>query len=132
MLAHQRIATRKGLGLEGDRYFDIGTADGADRAITLIEMEHIDAFNAAYGTALPPHAPRRNVVTSGIRLNELCGRQFRIGGVLIEAWELCEPCRLFKVRTDPRTLKFFDGKGGLRARVLSDGVIEVGDEIQVV
>jgi MOSC domain-containing protein YiiM len=120
---------RKGLGIEGDRYFDVATSLGTDRDLTLIEVENINAFNATYGTHLGPDAPRRNIVTSGVRLNDLCGKQFWVGSVLVEAWELCEPCRLFKIRTDPRTMEFFVGKGGLRARVLSDGVLEVGASI---
>jgi MOSC domain-containing protein YiiM len=129
MVSHQRVMVRAGLGIEGDRYYDVGASRGPDRDLTLIENENIEAFNAKYGTSLRPDSPRRNIVTSGIRLNDLCGRQFRIGSVLVEAWELCEPCRLFKVRTDPRTMEFFAGKGGLRARVLSDGMLEVGAPI---
>lgn len=129
MVSHQQVMVRKGLGIEGDRYFDVAASRGADRDLTLIEIENINAFNSTYGTQLGPDAPRRNIVTSGIRLNDLCGRQFRIGSVLVEAWELCEPCRLFKIRTDPRTMEFFAGKGGLRARVLTDGVLEVGASI---
>jgi MOSC domain-containing protein YiiM len=129
MVSSQSVMLRAGKGIEGDRYFMAANRKGPDNELTLIEMENIDAFNAAFGTQLAPEAPRRNIVTTGVRLNDLCGRQFTVGSLLLEGIELCEPCRLFKIRTDPRTLKFFEGKGGLRARVLSSGVLVVGAHI---
>ncbi len=57
---------------------------------------------------------------------------FRVGAVVLEGIELCEPCRLFKSRTDPRTLDFFVRKGGLRTRVISGGVLEIGATIDTV
>jgi MOSC domain-containing protein YiiM len=132
MLSNQRVMVRKDMGIEGDRYFDVAMNRGPDRHLTLIEMENIEAFNATHGVQLSPDAPRRNVVTLGIRLNALCGRQFRVGPVLLEGVELCEPCRLFKIRTDPRALDFFVGKGGLRARVLKGGLLELGASIDTV
>jgi len=123
---------REGQGIVGDRYFKATNRKGPDYQLSLIELENIDAFNAEFGAQLTPDAPRRNIVTSGVRLNDLCGRQFQVGPLLLEGLELCEPCRLFKVRTDPRTLKFFEGKGGLRTRVLTGGVLEVGALIKTV
>lgn len=100
-LTADTLSSVRHLFIEGDRNFNVAKARGSDRDIT-----------AAYGTALAPDAPRRNVVTSGIRRNE--------------------PCRLSQIRTDPRTLEFFAGKGGLRARILTDGVLEVGAGIEAV
>ena len=126
MVSSQSVMVREGRGIVGDRYFKATNRKGPDYQLSLIELENIDAFNAEFGAQLTPDAPRRNIVTSGVRLNDLCGRQFQVGPLLLEGLELCEPCRLFKVRTDPRTLKFFEGKGGLRTRVLTGGVLEVG------
>jgi MOSC domain-containing protein YiiM len=123
---------QEGKGIVGDRYFKASNRRGPEYQLSLIELENIDAFNAEFGTRLSPDAPRRNIVTSGIRLNDLCGRQFQVGPILVEGLELCEPCRLLEVRTDPRTLKFFVGKGGLRTRVLSSGVLEVGASINTI
>jgi MOSC domain-containing protein YiiM len=131
MVSSQSVMVRAGKGIEGDRYFKDANRKGPDKELTLIESENIDAFNSTFGTQLAPDAPRRNIVTAGVRLNDLCGRQFRVGPLLLEGLELCEPCRLFKVRTDPRTLKFFEGRGGLRARVLTGGVLDVGAPISV-
>lgn len=132
MLSHDRVMVRHDTGIVGDRYSKASNRRGPDYQLSLIEIENIAAFNALYGTQLLPDALRRNVVTSGVRLNDLCGKQFKVGSVLLEGLELCEPCRLVKVRTDPRALEFFMGKGGLRTRVLSDGVLEVGASIDTV
>lgn len=129
MVSHRQVVVHQDAGIEGDRYFKVSNRRGPDYQLTLIEMENIDAFNSRYGTLLAPDAPRRNLVTAGARLNDLCGRHFKVGSVVLEGLELCEPCRLFKIRTDPRTLEFFAGRGGLRTRVLSGGVIEVGASI---
>ena len=132
MTANQRVTVVAGQGIEGDRYFDASNRPSPDYELTLIEIECITEFNETYGTSLSADAPRRNVVTSGVRLNDLCGRRFRAGPVVLEGIELCEPCRLFKIRTDPRTLDFFVGKGGLRTRVISGGVLEIGATIDTV
>jgi MOSC domain-containing protein YiiM len=68
-------------------------------------------------------------VTRGVRLNDLVGRRFRVGEALLEGVELCEPCRLFAQRTHPEVLRFFAGRGGLRARIVAGGVVRPGDAI---
>ena len=116
-------------GLVGDRYADPSIRRGPDNQLTLIELENINAFEAETGHLLSPDAPRRNIVTSGISLNELVRRRFRVGSVIAEGVELCEPCLLFKKRTHPEALRFFVSKGGLRARIAAGGVISVGDSV---
>jgi MOSC domain-containing protein YiiM len=116
-------------GLNGDRYADASIRRGPDYQLTLIELENIRAFEAVTGHVLSADAPRRNIVTSGVALNALVGHRFRVGQVLAEGLELCEPCSLFKKRTYPEALRFFVGKGGLRARIAVGGVIAVGDSI---
>lgn len=125
----QEVEAVAGCGLRGDRYFrPAGDADPASQ-ITLIERECIDEFVANSGLALAPEQPRRNLVTSGVRLNDLCGKRFRVGDVVLEGIELCEPCRTFAERTYAQVVKAFVGKGGLRARIVSGGVIRPGDAI---
>jgi MOSC domain-containing protein YiiM len=92
-------------------------------------MENIEAFTRATNLALTPAMPRRNIVTRGVRLNDLCGKRFRVGGAVFEGLELAEPCKLFARRTHPETLQFFAGKGGLRARIVAGGSIRVGDAL---
>jgi len=124
-----RVEALTETGLVGDRYADANVRRGPDYQLTLIEIENIRAFEQATGHALGVDAPRRNIVTSGISLNKLVGQRFRLGPVLAQGLELCEPCALFRKRTHPEALRFFVGKGGLRARVLAGGFISVGDSI---
>jgi MOSC domain-containing protein YiiM len=114
-------------GLRGDRYAHAGNRVAPDYQVTLIEIENIEAFTRATGLALAPGMPRRNIVTRGIRLNELRGKRFRVGGATFEGLELCEPCAVFAEVTHREALKFFVRKGGLRARIIAGGEVRVGD-----
>jgi MOSC domain-containing protein YiiM len=97
--------------------------------VTLIELENIEGFTKATGRELTPEMPRRNIVTTGVRLNPLLGQQFSIGRAVFEGLELCEPCSLFAKRTYSEVLAFFRGKGGLRARIVCGGMVKIGDPI---
>ena len=127
---------RAGRGLEGDRYFDergtFSNAHGRGYDLTLIEAEVLDALELPTGRLTPEDA-RRNIVTRGIELNALVGEHFRVGDVECLAQRLCEPCahleRLTAAAGKPGTLRALIHKGGLRADVLSDGEIRVGDQI---
>lgn len=118
-----------GCGLRGDRYAQADNRESDDCQLTLIELENIEAFAAATGLPLAAHEPRRNLVTTGVRLNELCGRRFHVGAVELEGLELCEPCGLFAQRTSPQALRYFVHRGGLRCRIVRGGVLRVGDEV---
>ena len=116
-----------GQGLEGDRKVTLGREPAAQ--LTFIEAEHVEAFAAATGYAMRLDQPRRNIVTRGVRLNDLLGRRFRVGEALCEGLELCEPCGKFQRLTHPEVRRFFKGKGGLRAAILEGGLIRPGDEV---
>ena len=116
-----------GQGLEGDRKVAPGREPAAQ--LTLIEAEHIEAFRAAVGYEMRYDQPRRNVVTRGVRLNDLLGKRFRVGEALCEGLELCEPCGKFQRLTHPEVRRFFKGKGGLRAAILEGGLIRPGDPV---
>jgi MOSC domain-containing protein YiiM len=116
-------------GLAGDRYADATNRRSPDYQLSLIEIENVEAFAQASGLALKPDDPRRNLVTKGIRLNDLCGKRFMVGAVELEGLELCEPCATFAQRTHPEVVRFFVHRGGLRCRILSGGRIRIGDEI---
>ena len=118
-----------GEGLKGDRYLEAANRRSPDYQITFIEAENIEAFTRDTGVAMSPGMPRRNVVTRNVSLNELVGARFRVGSVVLEGLELCEPCRLFANRTYKDTLTWFLGKGGLRAMIIAGGVLSVGDAI---
>ena len=118
-------------GLDGDRYSDPANRRSPDYQITLIESENIAAFSALVDVPFTPDMPRRNIVTQGVHLNDLCGKRFKVGGATLEGLELCEPCALFAKRTHREVLKYFPRKGGLRARIVEGGEIHVGDSVVV-
>ena len=128
--ACQRVEAIAGLGLEGDRYCDPRMRDpGEETQVTLIEVEHIEAFVRSTGLAMRPDGPRRNLVTRGVALNDLVGKRFRVGEALLEGVELCEPCAVFARNTHRQAVKAFVHKGGLRASIVEGGGIRVGDAI---
>jgi len=125
-----------GKGLEGDRYAaGAGTfTPRSDRLrgydITLIESEVLDRLTLADGTRLAPEESRRNLVTRGIDLNALVGREFRIGPVRAFGQRLCEPCVHLQRLTHPGVVAGLVHRGGLRADLLSGGEIRVADRIE--
>jgi MOSC domain-containing protein YiiM len=129
MVALAEVEAVSDSGLKGDRYAQAQNRKSADYQLTLIELENIDAFAKGSGLHLAPHDPRRNLVTLGVRLNELCGKRFFVGGVELEGLELCEPCGTFAKRTHSEVVRFFVHKGGLRCRIVRGGTIRVGDEV---
>ncbi len=115
-------------GVVGDRHF----SDYNDPfcQLTLIESENIDFYNLKYGLNIPYLEFRRNIVTKGIRLNELIGKKLKIGNVEVEAVDLCRPCRhLTEILCQDNILKEFLRKGGLRCQILTSTIIKIGDEI---
>lgn len=123
-----------GRGLEGDRYFaGKGTfsphPQKPDFEVTLIEWEKVDAFARETGLPFTAAHARRNLVTEGIDLNALAGREFRIGGALIRGIRLCEPCNYLAKTSFPETLRGLVHKGGLRAQIVGSGTIRAGDSI---
>ena len=129
MLSLAEVEAVTDVGLQGDRYLQAQNRKSADFQLTLIEGENIEAFAQASGLPLAPHEPRRNLVTTGVRLNELCGRRFSVGSVELEGLELCEPCGTFARRTHPQVVRYFVHKGGLRCRIIRGGIIRVGDAV---
>ena len=122
-----------GAGLTGDRYFlKQGTffKPAPDFELTLIEAEAIEAAAREYKVTLDPGEARRNVVTRGVPLNHLVGRDFVIGDVKIRGIRLCEPCSHLEAITGTPVIKAFRHRGGLRAQILSQGVIRVGDAVR--
>ncbi len=122
-----------GLGLEADRY---ATGQGTffkpapDFQLTLIEAEAIEALTRDYGIQLLPGNARRNLVTRGVALNHLVGREFKIGNVVIRGIRLCEPCSHLESLTGLPVIKSLRHRGGLRAQILSSGKIRVGQPIR--
>lgn len=126
----ERAELVAGRGIVGDRYAN-GTGYWSDprwpdQELTLVEGELEDALD------LPPGALRRNLVTRGVVLDDLIGRQFTIGETLLEGVRPCDPCMHIEALTRPGLFAQLAGRGGLRARILRGGTIAAGDEIRVV
>jgi MOSC domain-containing protein YiiM len=121
-----------GVGLEGDRYaLRQGTffKPEPDYELTLIEAEAIEALKRDYNVELAPGEARRNLVTRGIALNHLVGRDFQIGSVKAHGIRLCEPCDHLQRLTGRQLIKGLRHRGGLRAQILTQGAIRVGDSL---
>jgi MOSC domain-containing protein YiiM len=131
--AVEQVEAIPGAGLIGDRYFlKQGTffKPEPDFELTLIEAEAIEAAQREYKVSLPAGEARRNVVTRGVPLNHLVGREFVIGGVKIRGIRLCEPCGHLEALTGLPVIKALRHRGGLRAQILTQGVIRVGGTVR--
>lgn len=129
----ERIWARAGLGLEGDRYAaGIGTFSErpGKRDVTLIESEALEAYSRENGRTLSAAEARRNLLTRGVRLNDLVGCDFQVGAARLRGLRLSEPCTHLMRLTHPETLRGLVHRGGLVAEVLCDGELVVGDRIQ--
>jgi MOSC domain-containing protein YiiM len=122
-------------GLEGDRYFTrqgtFSTTAGAVRDVTLIESEAVEALNSKLGSRFSAADIRRNLVTRGVALNHLVGRDFRVGEVLLRGERLCQPCSYLESLTQIGVKAAMMHRAGLRAEILQGGTIRIGDAIAV-
>ena len=117
-------------GVVGDRHFD--NYNDPYCQLSLIEAENIDEYNLKFGLNIPYLDFRRNIITKGIKLNDLVGKKLSIGNVEVEGIDLCRPCRhLTEMLDQENILKEFLRKGGLRCQILSSSKINVGDTIKV-
>ncbi len=119
-----------GKGLEGDRHVvGKGTFPSGlpGSALTLIEAEVCESFTPP----LQAGEHRRNLVTRGIELNGLVGRDFLLGPVRCRGMRLCEPCTVVQRYASRPVLRALVHRGGLRADILEDGVVRVGDPVRV-
>jgi MOSC domain-containing protein YiiM len=123
-----------GKGLEGDRYWQgepqVTRKSGPDREVTLIEVEALEALARDDGVTLDPAESRRNLVTRGVDLNHLVGREFRVGDAHLKGLRLCEPCAHLETLTRPGVRAGLIHRGGLRAQVLGEGTVCVGDPVE--
>ena len=117
-------------GVVGDRHFD--NYNDPYCQLSLIEAENIDEYNLKFGLNIPYLDFRRNIITKGIKLNDLVGKKLSIGNAEVEGIDLCRPCRhLTEMLDQENILKEFLRKGGLRCQILSSSKIKVGDSIKV-
>ena len=118
----------KGRGLVNESHFKENNEKRCQ--ITLIEIENINHYNKLTGTTIPAINFLRNIVTQGIRLNELVGKEFLIGKVKVKAHDLCRPCKYLQESLQQKNVvKELLYTGGLRCEILSSGKIYVDDQI---
>lgn len=115
-----------GRGIRGDRFFDY--RNNYKGQITFFAQEVFVEMARTFGlTNKSPGVLRRNVIVSGVELNDLIGSDFGLQGVLFRGTAHCAPCSWMETAFTPGAEKFLAGRGGLRARVLTDGLLSVGE-----
>lgn len=128
--AVDRVEAVAGLGLEGDHRTRHRQPDPrAKRQVTLIQAEHLEAVDRMVDRGVTPDMTRRNLVVSGINLRSLKDRRFRVGGVVLEGTGECHPCSRMEETLGPGGYQAMRGHGGLTARVVEGGTLEVGAEV---
>lgn len=129
-----RVAAHAGGGLEGDRY-DAGLgkfsdSPGSGRGLTLVSAESLEQANKANpGLSISAAETRRNVTVRGVDLDALIGREFRIGSLRCRGVRLAEPCAYLESLLGRPVREALVHRAGLRADILEDGEIAVGDEV---
>ena len=136
--AQGTLSLEAGHGIEGDRNYlpqqslNMDVAVRRKEDITLISAEELDAFNKQFQLAIPYGEFRRNIVTRNIDLNALVGKRFRIGSVLCEGMELCEPCSKLARTVNRLVLPHLVHRAGIRAAVITSGKVVLNDAISVI
>jgi len=113
-----------GRGIRADRFFD--HRPDFKGQITFFAIEVHDAVAAAFGVTRDPSVYRRNVLTRGVDLRQWIGRQFEIQRIVFEGMEECRPCYWMDQVVTAGVEEFLRGRGGLRARILTDGQLAEG------
>jgi MOSC domain-containing protein YiiM len=130
----EQVRAVAGMGLEGDRYYNrTGTySDKHDesREATFIESEALEALAKDYKVELRGTESRRNISTSGVALNHLVGKEFKVGEAVFRGIRLCEPCTHLEEVTGKPARKGLIHRGGLRAQIVKSGLIRVGDKVE--
>lgn len=126
LVAVDRIDCVAGHGIRGDRFYDY--KERYKGQITFFSVEVFERLRENFQiTDKSAGALRRNVIVSGIDVNELIGEEFEIQGVRFRGTGHCKPCYWLDHAFAPGTEEFLEGNGGLRAEILTDGSIAVGD-----
>lgn len=125
--AHDCIRCVAGKGIVGDRYF--GHKEDFKGQITFFDLGVYDRMREQLHADVPPSAMRRNVLVRGLDLNQLIGRTFRIGDIEFQGTEECKPCFWMEEAVAVGAEDFLKGSGGLRAKILCDGELHVGDAL---
>jgi MOSC domain-containing protein YiiM len=136
LVSVEAVRAIPGRGLEGDRY-SLGQGSfsrwpGTGRAVSLIAEETLQSIHAEHGIDLSEGRSRRNLVTSGIDLADLQDRLFRIGTAVFRGVRPCSPCQYLERITQAGVFDALKNRGGFRADVIEEGVLRVGDSIELI
>ena len=132
MISLPRVRAFADRGLEGDRFFrdSWSAVERSDKAVSLIEEEVLQLAAEEVGVDSVGTLSRRNIVTRGVPLIDLLGQEFTVGNVRMRGIRLFEPCgHLVAVTKLPGIFKALEHRSGLKAAVVSDGEIRLGDTI---
>ena len=116
-LEHESILCKEGKGFKGDR-FEFSTYP-----ITLFSLEVAEAVCEKMQIPLDIELFRRNIVVSGVHLNSLIGKRFKIGEVEFEGLAHCAPCTWMNAVMKKGVYSEMVGRGGLRVKVIKGGVL---------
>ena len=121
----------KGKGIVNDRYYD--NFKKKKEQVTLINIEKINNFNKLINKNIDAKDFRRNIIVSGINLNELINKKIKINNITLKIHEICQPCKYLQDKLKiPGLVKMLINKSGVRAEILSSGSLAVGDTIKKV
>ena len=120
----------KGKGIVNDRYY--GNFKEKKQQVTLINLEEINNFNDQIKQNIDAKDFRRNIIVSGINLNENINKKIKINKVTLKIHEICQPCKYLQDRLKmPDLVKMLVNKSGVRAEILTSGSLSVGDVIKI-
>ena len=131
----EAVKLEAGKGIVGDRYHEralefLAVGDQVpSNHISVISKEELAGFLERNNAEIDYADFRRNVLTSGIDLRELIGRQFKLGSALCQGIEDCDPCAFLAATVHRSVLPELKEKAGLRAIILEDGDLKIGDTI---
>ncbi|MFB6362005.1 MAG: MOSC domain-containing protein [Halobacteriales archaeon] len=132
--ARDTVEAVSGRGLREDRHFREPETEprppGSGQDLTLIESEALAAVARDFDVELEAGEHRRNLTTRGVALNHLVDERFRVGEVVCQGVELCEPCRHLEGLTEDGMIQALVHRGGLRADILEGGTVAVGDGVR--
>ena len=116
-------------GIQGDHY----AGQSGKRQVTLIQAEHLPAIaSMLHCDLVKPEQLRRNVVVSGINLLALKDKSFQLGEAVLKFTGLCHPCSRMEENLGVGGYNAMRGHGGITARVISPGKVQVADKCEVV
>lgn len=122
MLELEEVKCVAGSGLAGDRFYDYKPEYKGQA--TFFSMEVHERLQEQFGKVYSPAAYRRNILVSGVDLNSLIGKEFEVGGVRFLGTGEAAPCYWMDQAAAPGAHQALEGHGGLRVKILSDGVLQ--------